>query len=38
MNHLHDFGFTEIQPLVTVEEDVHFALPPELEKSVASRN
>ncbi|HSE43411.1 MAG TPA: 4-hydroxy-3-methylbut-2-enyl diphosphate reductase [Acidobacteriota bacterium] len=38
MNHLHDFGFTEIQPLVTVEEDVHFALPPELEKAVASRN
>ena len=30
MNHLHDFGFTEIQPLITVEEDVHFALPPEL--------
>jgi 4-hydroxy-3-methylbut-2-enyl diphosphate reductase len=31
MNHLHDHGFTEIQQVETVLEDVHFALPPELE-------
>ncbi len=32
MNHLHNYGFTEIVPLETVHEDVRFALPPELEK------
>jgi 4-hydroxy-3-methylbut-2-enyl diphosphate reductase len=33
VNHLGKFGFTEILPLETVHEDVHFALPPELDKS-----
>jgi 4-hydroxy-3-methylbut-2-en-1-yl diphosphate reductase len=37
MNYLHDHGFTEINQIETVPEDVHFALPPELETSKAQR-
>lgn len=33
MNHLQDYGFMEIVRHETVHEDVHFALPPELEKA-----
>ena len=33
LKYLGNYGFTEIVPLETVHEDVHFALPPELEKA-----
>lgn len=34
VNHLHTVGFTEVNLLPVMEEDVHFSLPPELEKVV----
>jgi 4-hydroxy-3-methylbut-2-enyl diphosphate reductase len=37
VNHLRDFGFEHIHQLDTVPEDVHFALPPELEKALARK-
>jgi 4-hydroxy-3-methylbut-2-en-1-yl diphosphate reductase len=38
VNHLGKFGFTDIVLLETVHEDVHFALPPELEKGLGSND
>jgi 4-hydroxy-3-methylbut-2-enyl diphosphate reductase len=37
VTHLHGFGFTDIRQFMTVPEDVHFALPPELEKAIAQK-
>lgn len=37
VNHLRDFGIEHIHQLDIVPEDVHFALPPELEKAIARK-
>jgi len=37
VRHLQNHGFTETQELQTILEDVHFALPPELERTVTNR-
>jgi 4-hydroxy-3-methylbut-2-en-1-yl diphosphate reductase len=37
VNHLQGLGFTDIRQFVTIPEDVHFALPPELEKAIAQK-
>jgi len=38
IDYLRDRGFTEVQTLETVPENVHFALPSELEKATATKN
>ena len=37
IEHLGRFGYKEVQEVQTVDEDVHFALPPELEKTLVGR-
>ncbi len=38
IDYLRDQGFTEVHTLETVPENVHFALPSELEKATATKN
>ena len=37
IDHLRGSGYTDVQELQTIEENVHFALPAELEKSMETR-
>jgi 4-hydroxy-3-methylbut-2-en-1-yl diphosphate reductase len=37
IHYLGQFGYKAVQEVQTVDEDVHFALPPELEKTLAGR-
>jgi 4-hydroxy-3-methylbut-2-enyl diphosphate reductase len=37
IQYLGQYGFNEVREVQTVDEDVHFALPPELEKTLAGR-